>query len=89
MNGFIYILQSLKNNSYYIGSTDNIKRRIDEHNCGKSSYTRNILPVKLVFLQKYPSLKVARRVEYWIKSLKSKNILEKIVEDKKINREFV
>ncbi|MGB9637388.1 MAG: GIY-YIG nuclease family protein [Microgenomates group bacterium] len=89
MNGFVYILQSLKNNSYYIGSTDNINKRIDEHNRGKSLYTKNILPVKLVFSQQYPSLKAARKAEYWLKSLKSKNILEKIIEDKKINRVFV
>jgi hypothetical protein len=32
MKGYIYILQSLKNQRFYIGSTNDLERRVVEHN---------------------------------------------------------
>jgi putative endonuclease len=81
---YLYILQSLKNFRYYIGSTNNIDRRLDEHNSGKSKYTKIIRPLKLVFKQEYPSIMLARKIEHKLKKLKSKEIIEKIIEDKYI-----
>ena len=40
MKGFIYILRSFKNNRYYIGSTNNLTRRIKEHIQGKNRFTQ-------------------------------------------------
>ena len=34
--GFVYILRSVKNNRFYIGSTKNIERRLKEHELGFS-----------------------------------------------------
>ena len=80
--GSVYILQSLVNSRYYVGSTDNLKRRLIEHNNGKSTYTKLTKPFKLVYSQEFPSLKEARRVEHRLKRLKSRKIIERIVEDK-------
>ena len=41
---FVYILQSLKDNKRYIGSTNEIQRRVEEHNSGKVKSTRNRIP---------------------------------------------
>jgi len=82
---FVYILQSLVNHRYYIGSTNNIERRLNEHNNGSSGYTRLTKPFKLVFKQKYETLKEARSIEFKLKKLKSKKIIEKIIADQKIN----
>jgi len=81
---FDYILQSKKNNRYYIGSTLNLKRRLEEHNSGKSTYTRNLRPLDLVFYQEYPNIIMARKIEYKLKSFKRKDIIEKIIEDGQI-----
>jgi len=80
----VYILQ-LKNDQYYIGSTDNIERRIHENNRGKTASTRNKLPVKLVFFQEFSDLRKARRVEYRLKRLKSRSVIEKIINNRKID----
>jgi putative endonuclease len=80
----LYILQSLKNLRYYIGSTIDIERRLVEHNSGKSKYTSATRPYKLVFKQEYPSILLARRIEYKLKKLKSKEIIEKIIKDEYI-----
>lgn len=77
--GIVYILQSLVNNRYYIGSTIDLDRRVLEHNSGKSSYTKLTRPFKLVFSKQYDSIKKARRIEYRLKKLKSKKIIERII----------
>ncbi|MCL5782238.1 MAG: GIY-YIG nuclease family protein [Patescibacteria group bacterium] len=36
---YVYILQSKANQSYYIGVTSDLKRRLKDHNSGNSKYT--------------------------------------------------
>jgi len=66
---FVYILESEKNGSFYIGSTLNFRKRVVEHNLGRSLYTRNLRPFKLVFSQEFPSLKIAKGIEYKLKKI--------------------
>lgn len=77
----VYVLQSELNCRYYIGSTKNLTRRLEEHNSGKSKYTSFSKPFRLVFSQEFPSLFEARRIEYRLKKFKSRKILEKIIKD--------
>ena len=84
MNGFVYILESQKNKTYYIGSTNNLERRLDEHNSGKVKYTKNLRTLELKFFKKYDSLTEARKVEYKLKKLKRRDIIEKIIKEQKI-----
>lgn len=83
---FVYILQSLKNGKYYIGSTHNLEQRIHDHSMGYSKSTKILLPVKLVFNQKFANISEARRVENWLKKLKRRDYIEKIVQDKEITK---
>lgn len=82
--GTVYILQSLVNNRYYIGSTNDLVRRLEEHNKENSKYTKLTRPFKLVFSQEFRDLEMARRVEYKLKRQKSKKLIEKIIKDQKI-----
>ena len=52
---FVYILQSIKNKSLYIGCTNNLKKRLEAHNNGESLYTKNKLPWKLIYFEGYTS----------------------------------
>ena len=83
---YVYILQSLKNNRYYIGSTTNLTRRLEEHNSGKSPYTRNNRPFALRFQQTYSSIVEAQNIESWLKKLKNRKILEKIIQEEVIKK---
>jgi len=38
----VYLLKSKKNDTFYIGYTNNIKVRLTDHNSGKVEYTKNI-----------------------------------------------
>jgi len=80
----IYILESLKNHSYYIGSTNDINRRLREHNDGLVKSTKNILPLELKLFFECDNLKEARRLEYKIKKLKRKDLIERMIQDKKV-----
>jgi len=46
---YVYVLQSEKDHNFYIGCTSDIKKRLEEHNSGKVSTTRNRRPLKLVY----------------------------------------
>ena len=82
--GFLYILESEKDGRYYIGSTNNLERRLAEHNSGKTRSIKNLRPVRLVFYKEFDTLTQARQMELKLKSFKSRKILEKIVEDQNI-----
>lgn len=75
----VYILRSIKNNSYYVGSTNNIERRLVEHNRGKSRYTKAALPWVLVYEEPYDTLAEARRREKEIKNWKKRDKIEKLI----------
>jgi putative endonuclease len=68
----VYILLSEKDNKRYIGFTDNLYRRIAEHNAGKVKSTRFRRPLKLIYSETYPNKSDAMRREKEIKSKKGK-----------------
>ena len=81
MNGFIYILKFNKSGKYYIGSTNNLERRLIEHKNGESKYTRENGDFNLIFSQKFNSVVEARKSEQKLKSFKSKKVIERIIKD--------
>ncbi|OGK64390.1 hypothetical protein A2313_00705 [Candidatus Roizmanbacteria bacterium RIFOXYB2_FULL_41_10] len=75
---YTYVLISLKNSSYYIGCTNNLKRRVSEHNAGLSKYTRIYSPWLLKYSEEYNTLKEARKREKEIKSWKKRAKIERL-----------
>lgn len=64
----VYLLKSEKvENKLYIGYTKNLKKRLEEHNFGKSNFTKKYLPWGLVYCESFISLDDAIKRE---KSLK-------------------
>lgn len=41
---YVYILKSKKDNNFYMGSTNDLKRRINEHNSGLVFSTKSRMP---------------------------------------------
>jgi len=70
----VYILQSEKDNKRYIGFTENLERRLDEHKSGKVKSTKNRRPLTLIYNEEYPSKSEAMLREKEIKSKKGKFI---------------
>jgi putative endonuclease len=41
---YVYVLRSVKDKDLYVGSTNNIRRRLTEHNSGRVDSTKRRLP---------------------------------------------
>lgn len=66
---FVYIVQC-NDKTYYTGITNNLEKRIKNHNLGTASkYTRVRLPVKLVYTENQPNRSEASKREYQLKQL--------------------
>jgi putative endonuclease len=82
VKGYLYILKSEKLDRFYIGSSDNPERRlINQHNKGFVKATKAGIPWEIVFQQKYVDLVMARKIEYKLKTYKSRKIIEKIIQN--------
>ncbi len=75
----MYIIQSLTKGMYYIGSTDNLEKRLVKHNKGYSRYTKGKGSFKLVYKEEFARRSEAKKREYYLKSLKSRKALEKLI----------
>ena len=77
----IYILHSETIDRYYVGYTNNLTRRLEEHNRKKGKYTDAGIPWVLAYSEVFLSKKEAMDREKFIKSKKSKiYILELIAQ---------
>ncbi|PJE67520.1 excinuclease ABC subunit C [Candidatus Shapirobacteria bacterium CG10_big_fil_rev_8_21_14_0_10_40_9] len=68
---YIYILRSKKDGQLYIGSTNDLRRRLKEHNEGKVFSTKFRTPFELIYYEAYKIEKDARKRESNLK-LRSK-----------------
>ena len=64
---YLYILKSKKDNNLYIGSTNNLKRRLLEHNNGESLSTKGRRPFELRYYESYYNESDARKREFLLK----------------------
>jgi len=71
----VYILYSEILKKFYIGQTENLEKRLQEHNQGKSSFTAKGRPWKLVYLIVVDSRVSAMKLEKQIKKRGAKRFL--------------
>ncbi len=69
MSYFVYILKSEVDQRFYFGQSQNLGKRIDGHNSGKSIYTKKYIPWKLVAYKTFESRKEAIKFERMLKNL--------------------
>ncbi|KKS74624.1 excinuclease ABC subunit C [Candidatus Gottesmanbacteria bacterium RIFCSPLOWO2_02_FULL_42_29] len=74
---YVYILQSLKDGSFYKGSTSDLKRRIKEHNSGKGFYTSQHHPYKLIYYEAYLLKEDADAREKFLKTSMGMRVIKK------------
>ena len=74
-----YILKSNKTKRHYIGSTNNLSRRIEEHNRGQTRSTRQNGKWLLIYREVFDSNIEAKRREKQIKSYKGGNAFRSLL----------
>jgi len=62
-----YILYSSKIDRYYTGHTENLDRRLEEHNRGKTPFMAKGIPWKIVYSKEFETRKEAMKYERFIK----------------------
>ena len=77
---YVYFLQSLKDSSYYMGVSNNVNKRLGEHNAGLSRSTAPKRPWILKRVEKYADISLAYGRESFLKKKKSRKIIEKIID---------
>lgn len=66
---YTYILEC-KDGTYYTGWTNNLDKRLKDHNEGKGAkYTKPRLPVSLIYYEEFQIKEEAMRREYVIKHM--------------------
>ena len=79
MKGYTYVLLSEKDNRTYTGSTDNLERRLKEHQDGICKSTANRRPLRLIYFEEFDSLNEARYKERYFKTASGRRKLREIL----------
>mgnify|MGYP001615597829 CR=1 FL=1 len=66
---WVYFLYSKKLGNVYVGCTNNLEKRLKEHQGGLVESTKNRRPLLLIYKENYSNLSIARRREKYLKSL--------------------
>lgn len=91
MTFVVYILYSVKLDKFYIGTTNDVERRITEHNDSKytKSYTVKGIPWKLYLTIKCHSSEHAYLIEKYIKARKSSEYIKKLSSDGRLISDLI
>ncbi len=75
---FVYILFSSSSKKFYVGHTNDINRRLSEHNSGFSKSTKHGIPWSLVFSKEFPTRTEAMAFESMIKKRGIRRFLDSL-----------
>ena len=76
---YVYAIKSLARNYIYVGITNNIERRLAEHNNGKNRSTKAYKPFVLIYTEQFLTRMEARIREKYLKSGAGKEFLKKYI----------
>jgi putative endonuclease len=76
----VYVLQSEKDESYYIGFTESLEKRVNQHNNGESNYTGRKMPWKLVYFEEFKTKTDAIKRERFLKAQKNKVFYQSLID---------
>ena len=80
---FVYALNSLTRNYIYVGMTNNIERRCQEHNSGQNKTTKAYRPFNKILVEEFSTRVEARKREKFLKSGIGKQYLKSKVNNDK------
>jgi len=77
----MYALYNNVNSEIYIGITQDLERRLKEHNSGKNRYTKAFKPLKVFYTEIFDDYNSARQREIYFKTTKGRRELRKKLAD--------
>jgi putative endonuclease len=79
MKYYVYILVSLKSGIRYVGMTEDVEKRLEQHNKGKSKFTKGHIPWELKYFEELETRIKAREREKYLKSGVGREYISKIL----------
>ena len=74
----VYVIQSEVYNRRYTGMTQDVEKRVAEHNDGKTKSTKGFRPWKLIYQEEVGERAEARKRELYLKSGIGRELLDKM-----------
>ena len=78
---YVYILQSIKKNNLYVGYTENLRKRLQEHNRGLNFSTKSHRPWQLIHYEAYRNKKDVERREKYLKTNQGARLLKRMLKE--------
>jgi len=75
---YVYVIDSIRKKYIYVGITNNIERRVSQHNKGQSRTTKPYKPFRLIYQEGLATRKEARKTEKYLKSGCGKEFLRQL-----------
>lgn len=73
---YVYVLQSEKDQNFYVGYTSDLRKRFSEHQLGQVRSTCHRLPIKLVYYEACINQKDAMKREVYLKTAWGKRYIK-------------
>jgi putative endonuclease len=76
---YVYILLNEGKNRTYIGVTDDVNKRLAEHNAGRVKSSQPYRPYKVIHIESFETLSEARQKEKYYKSSTGRRRLKEML----------
>jgi putative endonuclease len=76
---YVYAIKSISRNYIYVGMTNNLERRMKEHNGGENRTTKPYRPFVQILTEEFNSREEARKREKYLKSGIGKEYLKTLL----------
>ena len=77
---YVYAIYSKSKNYIYVGITNCVQRRVNEHNLGYNKTTKPYRPFELLYQEKLGTREEARKREKYLKGGSGRKFLRKLIE---------
>ena len=78
---YVYVLRSLKNNNLYVGLSDDLIKRLREHNRGLNFSTKPYRPWRIIHYEAYLNRLDAERREKYLKTSQGARLLKHMLKE--------
>jgi putative endonuclease len=79
---YVYAISSSNANYIYVGLTDNVERRVTQHNNGFEKTTKPYRPFEIILIEEFADRPSAREREKYLKTTTGKRLLRKLRDGK-------
>ena len=76
---YVYILLNEAGTRTYTGVSDDVNKRLEEHNAGRVKSSRPYRPYKIIYTESFATLSEARQKEKFYKSITGRRKLREII----------